>query len=255
MPARPNGIFCKCPACISESADGKWIPKSLLNAHLARSKAQAIDQERTARDDAAHAQAELDSASARLLALTLTDNGPDVVNQPSRLWSSRAAFQESMRSNVQLPDSEDFPVGDVVDAVKRLALTHNDVSQNATSPTSKGAHRRISKQERNRHTTRALEVLDAIDRHILESRHALLDIPSNDVLRNEEVKVGRLRTGIEAVRRRTPEVDKRKDEISEDLNKLEARIVVLRTLVPGLTNDPIRYNCGEKHFLCVSLCV
>jgi hypothetical protein len=66
-------------------------------------------------------QPDIESLSAALFAATLSDNGPDLNSQPSKLWASRQEYQAER----EMFDTHDFPLPDVdvlASAVSRIAL-------------------------------------------------------------------------------------------------------------------------------------
>jgi hypothetical protein len=50
---------------------------------------------------------------------------------------------------------------------------------------------------------------------------------------------------VDSITRRTPTIDQRKSVISQQLNKLEARVMELQQLVPYVSEGPIFYDCSE----------
>jgi hypothetical protein len=68
-------------------------------------------------------QPDIEALSAALLAATLSDKGPDLDSQPSKLWASRQEYQTQRAAH----GNNDFPlpdVGDLVSAIGRISLAN-----------------------------------------------------------------------------------------------------------------------------------
>ncbi|KIJ09716.1 hypothetical protein PAXINDRAFT_17213 [Paxillus involutus ATCC 200175] len=80
-------------------------------------------------------QPEIESLSAALFAATLSNNGPDLNSQPSKLWASRQEYQ----AECEMFDTHDFPLPDIdvlASAVSRIALGNGPPDINPSLPTS-----------------------------------------------------------------------------------------------------------------------
>src|ERR1700761_8149800 len=106
MPARTTKatFHCFCASCIllggvgpDNQPLGKLFPASQRVAHLARVRAEeeAEAQWQSSTTTNPRDAAVIQEASSSIFALTLTDNGPDLNTQCSRLWTSRDEIQVS----------------------------------------------------------------------------------------------------------------------------------------------------------------
>jgi hypothetical protein len=76
-----------------------------------------------------NAPSDADGLAAYLLALTLTDNGPDLNSQVNKLWDSRASFQAAGPSRRVIDGTlELISMSDIAGSINRLVL------QNISSP-------------------------------------------------------------------------------------------------------------------------
>jgi hypothetical protein len=103
----------------------------------------------------------------------------------------------------------------------------------------------MSKKERSRHTTKVLDQLVAIESRIALSRDNLINMPSKESFTSIMDDVSSLRCLVDSIKRRTPTIDQRKGVISQQLDKLEARVTELRQLAPYMSEGPIFYDCSE----------
>lgn len=256
-----------------------------MKAHLAGVEARRsrllqtqIDRQADVQvQDTSETDRDVESLGARLLTQTLLDDGPDVVHQPSRLWTLRAAFQRSQRPILHSDNLVVPPISDVVDAVSRLSFSNQNLVPNldaahpdrpppitsiADPPSCSGpppynasrlTRQNMSKRERNRYTTWALDTLYSIEALLPPCHEKLSTILSAEVLREVDSVASRLRAGLEAVKHCTPEVDRCKMEISGDLEKIETRVHELKLLPAGLKKDALHYASGEYLILHIHM--
>jgi hypothetical protein len=209
------------------------ISSQHLSAHLAHVQAE---------------QAEIEAVAADMIALTLTDNGPNHTGQPSKLWTSREEFQQNVNQNHRLPDrSTTLPIADILEGVSRLSLSQAALSSSTSapipaSPLAQGASHQ-TRWERNRHTTKILEVFDQMNLEITAGGAKLTGTPTLEVLREVESMLNLLHPAIDQVERKTPSIEARKRQILGQLASLETRVVEWRYIL-GL-KEPISYNTGE----------
>ena len=220
-----------------------------LTPHLARVRAEEAENALRQREDR-------EEVEARLFALTLTDNGPDRVGQPSKLWSSRAEFQQDVHQTHDLTDhSASPPVGDILEGLTRLSVSQGSPLSGRVDPTSVSAptpgpsarfssQEHLQKKERSNRTTKALKVLDQIEKQIGACQLKLVGTPTRDSLREAESTLNLLHPAMEKVTRKTPSIDARKVKISEQLVGLEARIAELNRNLPR-SQENVFYISGE----------
>ena len=228
------------------------MPTRNLTAHLARVRAEEAEVTLRQKEDR-------EEVEARLFALTLTDDGPDRGSQPSKLWSSRAEFQQDVHQTHNLTDhSSSPPVGDILEGLTRLSLSQDSplsgridaTGTSAPTPSPPGpsasfsSQEHLQKKERNHRTTKALKVLDQIEMRIGACRSKLARTPTCDSLREAESTLNRLHPAMEKVTRKTPSIGTRKLKISEQLVGLEARIAELKHNLPR-SQENVFYNSGE----------
>jgi hypothetical protein len=248
MPLRSIDVRCRCTECLATDPNGKVFAASRIKGHLASVQAQRV------RDAEVHE--DLESANAQLLALVLTDEGPNLATQPSPLWTSRDHFQ-GMHDPPILQPSSSPGLDDIIKAVNNLSISQDHVRSNSshsdmpTPPSSQPdasghvRHGCMSKKERSRHTTKVLDQLVAIESRIALSRDNLINMPSKESFTSIMDDVSSLRCLVDSIKRRTPTIDQRKGVISQQLDKLEASVTELRQLAPYMSEGPIFYDCSE----------
>lgn len=234
----------------------------------------------------AQREAQLEEEGSHMLALTFTDEGPDVESEHNRLWMSHEDFQEINHGSAFRSEPPTLPVDTIFEGASRLRHPPTNASQppfpatavppsfSSTtpeppsslsllngfeqlslnenvpilppSPSNDRDTCRLQKKEDNRHTKRAMEILDAIASEADTSwaRRASDCIPTNGELSEMESTVARLRSAFERVTRITPSLLDRKRAVLESLNRLEAYTLEWRLVVPNDTPGPVKYNCG-----------
>jgi len=266
MPSRSHETRCTCIQCTrvggldsSGNPKGVVIPSRNLAAHLARVRAEAVEI----------ATRDVDEAEARLFALTLTDDGPNRAGQPSKLWTSRAEFQQEVYQTHNLPDHPSPPVNDILEGVSRLSLAQGvplsdhpeavhaasvapppaEVVHTTPAPMppsvrlSSQERHRVQKKETNHRTTKALRILNQVEIEIGVCKVKLTGTPTHHALIEVETALGLLHPAVEKVKRRTPSIDSRKLQITEQLASLEARLAELKSTLPP-SPEPIIYHSG-----------
>ncbi|KAF8572787.1 hypothetical protein K439DRAFT_1625532 [Ramaria rubella] len=156
-------------------------------------------------------QEEIDAAAAHVMALTLTDEGPDISSQPSPLWASRNTFQQSRSS--KLPDFNTPPADDLIAAVDRLSLSEHaavkNVPHGSSEPQSHMYSGNIAKKERNHRTTKVLQWLHTVSLCMVECQGRLQNPPSDNVVRELETEVAGLCAIVRSASRHTPSINVR----------------------------------------------
>ncbi|KAF8576078.1 hypothetical protein K439DRAFT_1623130 [Ramaria rubella] len=155
-------------------------------------------------------QEEIDAAAAHVMALTLTDEGPDISSQSSPLWASRNTFQQSRSS--KLPNFNALPADDLVAAVDRFSLSEHAAIKEIPHGSSELRYHmysgNIAKKERNCHTTKVLQWPHAVSLCMVECQGRLQNPPSDNVVRELETEVAGLCAIVRSVSHRTPSIDK-----------------------------------------------
>jgi hypothetical protein len=204
-----------------------------------------------------------------------------VPDQPSKFFTSREEFQQS--SSDRFPDLSGVPdITDLVDAFERLAFspdadasaTHGVVEDASESPLSNATdrisacslppsdsslpptrplpyNRSARKQDRDRRSTRAHEVLDAITLRISTSMAKLAPTTSHETLCSLESELIDLRSGLD-VGRSVESVAEHQNQVSEMLEQLEARVVELRNTMPYEIEGPIDFDTSKRLLVYVS---
>jgi hypothetical protein len=211
-----------------------------LFTHLARVQAE----------QAALAANEREAVEARLVALTLTDHVP--IDQPSKLWTSHNEFQEDV--SIHLPDhSVSLPINDILEAVSHLSLSQAGPSTKYLSPSDTISTASTlmppsllipshNQTQTNRRTTKVLQILDQMDVEIGICITKLSRTPIANTLREVKSTLDLLHPKLAKVTCRTPSIDLRKREITEQLMKLEALFTEWTCILN--VEEPVLYNCG-----------
>ena len=255
MPSRLSETRCICAQCSRQGgfdASGKpkgvMMPSRHLPAHLARVRAEQdkiLEKER-------------ENIESRMVALALTDDGPDQTGQPSKLWTSREEFQQAVSPNHRLPDhSASPPINDILESVSRLSIStprvdHTNVSTIDSAPSATPASALLrnhshnqSRREKNRRTTAVLQVFDQVDLEIDACNAKLTQTPSVNVLNEVQSALDVLHPRVAQVTRKAPSIDVRKRQICEHLISLDARIAEWKYLLKA--KEPISYNSGKDN--------
>jgi hypothetical protein len=112
-----------------------------------------------------------------------------------------------------------------------------------SSPNAK-ALRKHDKKEKNNRTIKAKQILETIKARISTSFDQLSDTPTHEILREIETSVGQMRSSAEKITRCTWSLEKAKRETFAELQRLEARVLELRILVPPPAEVPLTFSNG-----------
>lgn len=131
-----------------------------------------------------------DSIAGHLFALTLTDDGVGTEHAPSKLWSSRAEFQDTGPSRSVIanpPSGGSVPIADLTNSLNRLmlrsaspsTLPSNELSNTSSSsgsvtPTLVVGGCRLPKRDSHRRTVKALQLLNNVESRIHRCSRLLL---------------------------------------------------------------------------------
>jgi len=158
MPAKNTTFRCLCSRCcevdeegVAHNQSGKLIPMANKAAHLQRVQSRistSSEQRQQAVETLVREEMEqltsrdaVDAIGARVFTLTLTDEGPDLSSQTSKLWTSREDFQHNVNSHAPT-DVVTPSLNDLAESFTRLAINSNPrdkssrMGQNSSEPAS-----------------------------------------------------------------------------------------------------------------------
>jgi hypothetical protein len=291
MPARKKApIFCACAACCRYSGHSKGVAfPSMIErtAHLAR-----VNLERDAMDTTAPTQPteirvteeDIHAAGAEVFVSTFLDNGPNLDNQPPRLWTSRNEFQQHIISTDSPPDaSSSISINDIIDGVSRLTLSpgvqdlpSSTAQSHISSPThfsSSSVHnppisssecstitqsrlpspthfltpssqRSLEKRSCHRKSQQAVQLLKNMSQRLSAVQQKLLT-PSHEILCEAELDMVAVRKALEKVTRRTESVDSQKHAVLQTLDGLHAQVTELRNVIPDTRHNPVEFDSSK----------
>jgi len=292
MPKRREDVFhCTCESCLLEGGHdsngvplGRTFPLSQREAHLVRVHAEAEARRQQTVQDI------INSATSDLFVSTLLDKSPDLMEQPSRLWSSRNGFQSS--KTISPTSAASLPVEAVVESLDRLGLGAGvtleavDHALHPPKPTplnqgsisisakvddkraqiiearkernksTKTAHRQLDiAEERNQIASSKLDVLESWLKPPSQEGHQEQAQPQGSAvlsaLADIEVELSRAQSSLDNIRRKVNSVDSRKAVISKNLGNLQARFMALRTAYPIVDDSPLEFNTGKILYLII----
>jgi hypothetical protein len=231
-----------------------------------------------------NAPSNADGLAAHLLALTLTDNGPDLNSQVNKLWDSHASFQAAGPSRHVIDSTlEPISMCDIAGSINCLVLqnisspntladlvrnsiadTSVDDSVAINSPISHTQSRtsspppaqlgfpRISKKDRHRCTREALKILSNVESCIQRCHRLLLD-SSNGTFTTISENLAKLCKAAENVRRQSDLVISKKCVITSSLDELEIELRSARQSDSD-HHTPVEFVVGGFHssFVCES---
>ena len=226
MGRRCDLVVCQCPACVTSNGPrGRCIQEHERRAHLLLCQSQQA----TPVPASTEGQMEVDdheSINARLFALTLAEEGPDITAQPHPLWNPRSRVQYAP------------PIGH-----SPPTLSPDDIQRSVLrTVTSSGVSQSTKKDRRKQ---RGLKSLDEMDQLIAHCNMKLsLGLPDcvEFARRNHTKMCERMST----ISRNAAIVRVRKEEIREKLRLLKARLD--RETVPSGQHVPVQYDAGT----CIS---
>ena len=100
------------------------MPSQHLPAHLAQVLAEQDEI----------LEKEKENIESWMVALALTDDGPDQTGQPSKLWMSHEEFQQAVSLNHCLPDhSASPPINDILESISQLSISTSQVDHTNVS--------------------------------------------------------------------------------------------------------------------------
>ena len=189
--------------------------------------------------------------SGHLFGLTFTDDGPDTNSGASKLWNSRAEYQElSPSSDIIAGPLSPPPISDIVESLGRLSLNSpQPMTHPSGPPISQIAGCRIMRKDGYQRSLKALKLLSNIEARANRYRCLLLD-PSDGLFDKVSGELPRLRTALENIKRKTDFIDTRKKEITITLETLEREVKAKRTSYPSTKDSgPIYVNTGKRVYI------
>jgi hypothetical protein len=270
MPSRPTTSTaakkaCYCEECVEnggKDSDGRPKGVQFTLAALAGHKAAvALRKGQRASEQAEYekqqSQRAMESMQEDIVGLVLTDSGPDLHNQPSKLWTSRAEFQEGLSVPSRVPE---LPVDELINSLGRMSLFPS--SEDTGSPSASDNHqpsppnprllKKYDKREKNNRTVKATQVLESIRAEIRTLFDQLSLKPDFELLQEVETKIGRMRSALERTNRTTWSVVEAKRETSTEIQRLEARVLEWRLLVPPPSQVPLTHPNGMAFRCCTT---
>jgi len=191
-----------------------------------------------------------DDIAGHLFALTLTDDGPDPKSSASKLWNSRAEYQESSPSSNAITGSLDpLPFSDIAESLSRLSLSSSTPLSRPNNPSASWiAGCRISKKDHCQRSRQALKLLSNIEARANRCFRLLLD-PSDNSVTEVTNELMRLRPALESITRKTDFVNSRKKEVTTTLDKLELEVKARQPTCPSNDPEPINVNTSKCIFI------
>jgi hypothetical protein len=261
MPARPSTSSsgkktCTCAECVVTNPTGVKWGVSAWAGHMVGVRERKSERERMARQDREAESARrsaVEEMTADIIGLVLTDDGPNLETQPSKLWTSRSEFQEQVGAHTPDPP-EPVSIQEVLRSLP-FGSAEPDETPSSPSPPSPPKHpaptpeSKFDKRERNERTRTALKVLTSVDTQIGTLWQNLLTKPTHEVLMDAESRLVHLGSVVNRVTRSTPSIDTKKEETVTLLRRLESRVLEWRVIVPQAKGNPIAFSNGKPLFL------
>lgn len=130
---------------------------------------------------------------------------------------------------------------DLADQFENLALADKSIS---STPASGHRHPGMSKKDRSQHTINALAVLTSIQQELRKCSNALSTTsPPNSTISDTVAVLARARQGIHRIKRSTTDILNLKQQVIEQINNIDSRIVELESLSSHV--GPIEYSTGK----------
>ena len=196
---------CTCKQCLQQNPDGILMEAWRIPVHLNRIKNERSNEVKIVSSPAPPPQAvpssestteeQINDMTSHLFALTLMDEGPDPDTTASKLWNSRASFQQSGTSNRVITGVLN-PIlpADIASSLNRLVTrepTSSSPDPLVSSPncTSKPPQSHSSQRDRNQCSKKALQLLDNVNSRVQRCYRLLLESSDDHLssLRDEVV--------------------------------------------------------------------
>jgi hypothetical protein len=225
---RPKGVQFASAEYVAHIA----VVAASRNQQKAKERAESEEQRK---QDALQMQEEI-------VGLVLSDPGPDLDKQPNKLWTSREEFQESVATPSRVQKA---PLDDLARSFSQISLFAD-----SPPPSEPKQSKKYDKREKNHRTVRAKRVLEAIKTQISNSFNALSSEPTYELLQEIELKIGHMRSSVEKITRTTWSLDQAKRETSAGIQRLEARLLECKLLLPPPPQAPLSVANGMTSLYC-----
>jgi len=266
--------LCHCSACDAEGGlqangqpKGRFFTARHYKTHVLR-----INRQNSARSAESQQQpVGVEEAASAMFTSTLLDDGPDLETLPSKLWTSRAAFQEErapyisptaqtdpssmssidliINSIQRLTMSPSPNVNDITDKLDNITLPNDPPSTNdpilSTKPVISG-HRRpgMNKKDRSHRTVNDLAVLTSVQEELRNCSKALSTTsPSSSTIKDACATLAQARRSMDKIRRCTAETTQLKHQVTAQINNIDSRLIELDSLSSQV--GPIEYPTGK----------
>jgi hypothetical protein len=232
------------------------MPASQRVAHLRR-----VQSEATARRDAQLSlqTQEVEDLVSAMFASTLSDAGPDLNTQSSRLWSSRNDLQPSSPPSSVHPSISSAPTTEaILGSIRRLQRapetgTADLMADTLPSPdvydtTPSQSQRTESKRERSTLTKKAHKILELLDdkaNRCLVMLSSLELAPDYLLLASLEREIAELQRSIDNVKRSVHSLNQRKGPLRDKLEGIQSRFTKLCAQHPAVHDGPLHYDNGK----------
>ena len=198
----------------------------------------------------------------------LTDEGPDLSSQASKLWTSREDFQQ----NVNAPPPIDVIaplLNDLAESFTRLAINStpshpipptDDIDglppsphshQSSKSSTSSGVPHTMSKQEKDRRTVNAHSILANIESHMQVIPIQIVSSTSISSVQKIRTELSTLKTALKNITYCASSVVECKKGLMVQVDQLFANIEVKEGITDGTSDKPISYECDRYIHLVI----
>jgi hypothetical protein len=266
--------LCHCSACDAEGGlqangqpKGRFFTARHYKTHVLR-----INRQNSARSAQSQQQpVGVEEAASAMFTSTLLDDGPDLETLPSKLWTSRAAFQEErapyISPTAQTDPSSTSSIDVIIDGIHRLTMSPspsvNDITNKldnltlpngppstndpnlSTKPVISG-HRRpgMNKKDRSHRTVNDLAVLTSVQEELRNCSKALsTTTPSSSTIKDACATLAQARLSVDKIRRCTTETTPLKRQVTAQINNIDSRLIELDSLTPQV--GPIEYPTGK----------
>jgi len=281
MSGAPNTV-CHCPTCdaggglqANGQPQGRSFTPRHYKAHLLR-----ITRENSERSAGGQPQIGIEEAASTMFVSALLDDGPDLETLPSKLWTSRAAFQKGRAPHIS-PTAQPYPsstssidvitdsirhltvssndplssVNDITDKLDTVTFSNDSSTTNDPTPSPKpviSVHRHSgmskkdrSKKDRSQRTVKDLAVLTLIQDELrICSKTLSTTSPSSSTIKDTRATLAQARRSMQKIRRCTTETTQLKHQIAEQINNIDSRLTELDSLTSQV--GPIEYSTGKS---------
>jgi len=265
---------CHCLTC---DAEGRLLPNGQPQGRTFRLprhyKAHVLHISREDSDRGVVAPPQsvgIEEASSTMFTATLLDDGPDLDALPSKLWTSRATFQNEraphISPTVQTDPSSPVSIDTVISGIRRMMISSNappsgtntddvadqfsaltladDAHLSSTSVVTGHGHPETSKKDHSQHTVNTLAILRSVHHELQHCSEALSTMsPTSETLKCTRETLAQARRSIQKIRRSTADITALKQQVVEQINTIAGRLIELDSLSSQV--GPIDYSMGK----------